>query len=409
MAGATIDHLLALTIFMAALLIFIGFFSQSIQTAVSYEEHRALSTKTSDLLDTILLNPGLPVNWGKSDSAVVCVGLQDPQSSQYKLSTFSLMRLTSTLPLVEYPPTATQYSNLTAGFGSYLLAPNAAALNYSAASRMLGINGTYGFQLSLTPTVTVDIEQTSTGTPLTFNVNVEGTGYPLADSKVTYNLLLVNQAPSQYPSYTTLHGTKTTDATGQTQLSFPDVDGENNAYALIVYSYLYGLKGMGYYVHQSPTATKSVVPLVDSFANQTLRLAHSGSVGSPPEPPVFSELNYNASFVILTEEYTLRPVGLDASVGTLTFGGAGQDYATLTVPDNNGILIVTYQSSAGGQQGIVLVPWGLGSLAYPVTFGGNPEGHDWVTTDIRQVTVSGIAYQAKLALWSLQPHQEITR
>jgi hypothetical protein len=124
---------------------------------------------------------------------------------------------------------------------------------------------------------------------------------------------------------------------------------------------------------------------------------------------VFSELNYNASFVILTEEYTLRPVGLDASVGTLTFGGAGQDYATLTVPDNNGILIVTYQSSAGGQQGIVLVPWGLGSLAYPVTFGGNPEGHDWVTTDIRQVTVSGIAYQAKLALWSLQPHQEITR
>jgi hypothetical protein len=36
-----------------------------------------------------------------------------------------------------------------------------------------------------------------------------------------------------------------------------------------------------------------------------------------------------------------------------------------------------------------------------VVFGGDPTGQEWVATDIRQVTVNGVAYQAKLALWSL--------
>jgi hypothetical protein len=47
-----------------------------------------------------------------------------------------------------------------------------------------------------------------------------------------------------------------------------------------------------------------------------------------------------------------------------------------------------------------MMPWGISSLAFPVTFGGNPVGQDWVATDIRQVIIGGIAYQAKLALWN---------
>ena len=47
------------------------------------------------------------------------------------------------------------------------------------------------------------------------------------------------------------------------------------------------------------------------------------------------------------------------------------------------------------------MPWGLGSLAFPLVFGGDDKGHDWVTTDLRQITVGGITYQAKLELWEL--------
>lgn len=46
------------------------------------------------------------------------------------------------------------------------------------------------------------------------------------------------------------------------------------------------------------------------------------------------------------------------------------------------------------------MPWGLGALAFPLTFGGNPVGQEWVTTDIRQVIIGGVAYQAQLSVWN---------
>jgi hypothetical protein len=392
--------MMALIIFMAAFLIFIGLFSQTMQTGIAYERHNALSTKTSDLLDNILLNPGIPSNWGQSDNAIVGFGLQDPDYSQYQLSSSSLMRLTSTQSPVYY--NGTYYSNVTAGFGAYLLAPSAKSLNYSTASKLLGINGTYGFQLALTPTITVSIQKISVA-PLNVLVNVYGTGYPLANAPISYSLLLINPDANDYPSYTMISGTNTADSSGSAQLVFPQISTDNQCYALIVSSYLDGLQGIGYYVHDSQSLTKTIVPLIDSFQKRTILLAHGDSVGQPPQPPVPSQLNYNVSFVILTEDYTLRQVQLDqsTSVGNLVYSGSGQNYASITVPNNDGILIVTYKNNAG-QYGIVMMPWRLDSLAFPLTFGGNPAGQEWVTTDLRQVDIGGIAYQAKLELWNLQ-------
>jgi hypothetical protein len=283
-----------------------------------------------------------------------------------------------------------------------MLAPSAKSLNYSTASKLLGINGTYGFQLTLTPTITVSIEKISVGQPLKFSVNVAGTGYLLANAPLSYNLLLVNQDANNYPSYTIINGIGVTDPAGSAQLSFP-VDSESQSYALIVYSYLSGLKGIGYYVHTPQSSTKSIVPLIDSFQNRNITIAHSDSVGQPPQSPSYSLLSYNASFVILTEDYLLRQVALDqtSSVGKVVYdSGSGQNYSSVTVPNNDGILIITYKDTSG-QFGLVLMPWGLDSMALPLTFGGNPVGQDWVTTDIRQVTVGGTAYQAKLELWNL--------
>ena len=103
--------MVSLIIFMAAITIFIGLFSQNMQTGIAYERHNVLSTKTSDLLDNMLLNPGIPSTWGQSDGAIVGFGLQDPDYSEYKLSSFSSMRLTSTQSPVYYPRTGTYYSN----------------------------------------------------------------------------------------------------------------------------------------------------------------------------------------------------------------------------------------------------------------------------------------------------------
>ena len=402
MANGAIDHIVSLIIFIAALSIFIGLYSQNMQTGVTYERHNALSTKTSDLLDNILLNPGIPSTWGQSDGVVVGFGLQDPAYTQYELSSFSSMRLASTDSPVYYPRTGTYYSNIYTGFGGYLLAPEAKCVNNTAVSKILGINGTYGFQLSLKPTVTVSIAETSIA-PLQLTVNVDGTGYPFANTPLTYSFLLVSQDANVYPSYTIFSGVALTDMAGSSQISFPQVTSETQSYALIVYSSLDGLKGVGYYVHESPNFTKTVVPVVDSFQSNSILLVHGDTIGQTPQVPGYSQLSYNASFFISADDYTLRQVvlGSGTTYGKLISGGGiGQDYTSLTLPSNDGFLFVAYKD-VFGHYGVVMMPWGLGSLAFPLTFGGNPVGQEWVTTDIRQVTIDGIAYQAQLSLWNV--------
>ncbi len=399
MAYGAIDHIVSLIIFIAAMGIFIGLFSQNMQTGIAYERHNALSTKTSDLLDNMLLNPGIPSNWGQSDGAIVGFGLQDPAYAEYQLSSFSSMRLTSTESTVYYPRTDTYYNNVSAGFGSYLLVPTAKCVNCSAVSRILGINGTYGFQLALKPTITVLINETSI-TPLKVSVIVDGTGFPLANAPLSYSLILVNQNLNTYPSYIIFNGTSETDAAGSAQLSFPQVSSEIQSYALIVYSYLDGLKGVGYYVHDSPGFINTVLPIVDSFQNHSIMLVHGNTIGQ--QVPGYSQLSYNASFFILAEDYTLRQVLLDSQTSSgklISGGGSGQDFVSLTVPNNDGVLVATYKDDFG-HYGVVLMPWGLGSLSFPLTFGANPVGQEWVTTDIRQVTIDGMSYQAQLSLWN---------
>ena len=402
MANANIDHMVSLIIFISALVLFIGYFGQTIQTALSYQQHNSLSTKTSDLLDTVLLNPGLPTDWAKRDSLPAGLGLQDPEFSQYKLDSFSALRLTSsTQSQVYYPHTGTYYNNLTSGAGSCLLTPSSKTVNYTSASKLLGINGTYGFQLTLTPTVTVDIQKISAGSPLQFYIDVSGTGLVMVNANITYNLVLVNPDTNQYPSYTLTTGTTLTQQDGSTSLSFAGVNGESRSYALVVYCYMYGLKGVGYYIHQPSAFTSSVVPLVASFQDRSVTLAHSNSVGSP-QYSAYPLLYYNASYLILTEEYTFRRVILDANAtGQVQDNSGGTEQnANLTMPDNAGIMVVAYRDASKTQTGITLAPWGLGAIAYPIKFGGDPSGQGWVSTDLRQVTIGGIAYQAQLSIWS---------
>ena len=399
MAGAAMDHMLSLIIFMVAILIFIGLFTQNMQTGMAYQRHNAMSTKTSDLLDTLLLSPGSPVNWGQSDSTIVGVGLLD--YTLFKPSSYSPMRLAClNQPPAYYSTSGAYYNNLTTGFGGYLFTPTSTTLSYANASKLFGVNGTYGFQLSLTPTVAFSIQKTSLGSPLSFLITVAGTGYPLANTPLVCSLLLVNQDQNQYPSYTKMSSSTFTDSAGMAEVTFPAVDGENRAYALVVYAYLDGLKGVGYYVNVPDSFTKTVVPLVDSFQNRTLTLVHGDSMGE--EPSSYSQLTYNASFVIRTEEFTFRPVTLNQpnATGTLVYGSPTEpDNTSIEVPENEGVLIVTYKGSGPVRDCFDAVGFWL--TWFTLTFGGNPRGHDWVATDIRQVTIGGIAYQAQLDLWSL--------
>jgi len=382
------------------MLLFISLFNQTLQTAILYQRHRYLATKCSDLLDNMLLNPGIPEDWGKSNVTPYGFGLQDPEFTQYRLSPFSLMRLQSSVgEPVYYSRTGLTYSNITMGFGNFLLVPYSEAINYSAVSKLLGINGTYGFQLTMTPIVTISIEEVQLKDPLILSVRVTGVGFPLANVHISYCLLTVSGG-NPFPSYTIAYGDNFTDAQGSVPLRFTNVTKEVS-YVFIVYAYLGGLMGMGYHEHVTYDSNY-IIPFIDDFAEGRMLIAHSYDVHEMGDT---AAVTYNATFVILTDDFTLRQISIENSTGLLNYGQGGFPYAYVTIPqnirNNPGILVITYRKSAQ-ETGVVLMPWGISSMAFPVVFGDDPSGQEWVATDIRQVIVNNIAYQAKLALWSLE-------
>jgi hypothetical protein len=407
MTGATIDHMISVTVFLGAILLFISLFNQTIQTAILYQRHRYIATKCSDILDGMLLNPGNPLEWGKTNSTPTSFGLQDPEFTQYRLSPYSLMRLvSSTGTPITYPKTGLTYSNMSMGFGDFLFVPYTKAINYSIATKLLGINNTYGFQLTIMPIITVNVKETHSANPLTLTVNVTGTGFPLSNATVSYCFLkVVPKGRGNYPSYSSSFGTAFTDVEGEAILSFPGV-ASTDSYVLIAYAHLSGIVGIGY--HERVTSDKRyVLPLIDSFADRRVILAHSYDVHyfGPPESAVF----YNATFVLLTEDFTLREMPMENSTGKtdkVNYGN-GQPYKTVIIPTYNpGILIITYESN--NEYGVVLMPWGMSSMAFPVTFGDSPLGREWVATDTRLVLVNGIAYRAMLSLWSLAGYSVVS-
>jgi hypothetical protein len=236
------------------------------------------------------------------------------------------------------------------------------------------------------------------------NMEVVGTGFPLANATVSWCFLNITKKGDQSsPSYKSLSGTTYTDEQGSASLTVGNI-GENDSYALIAYAHISGLVGIGY--HERITGYKRyVIPFVDSFEDKRVLLAHSYDVNyqGAPESPVF----YNATFVMLTEDFTLREMPMQNATGKINYGyGTEKTYQNLTIPTYNpGILIITYQSN--NEYGFVLMPWGISSMAFPVVFGDSPFTKEWVATDMRQVIVNGIAYQATLALWNLEGYQVI--
>jgi hypothetical protein len=293
-----------------------------------------------------------------------------------------------------------------------LLTPTAQALNYSTALTLLGINNTYGFQLTLTPDITVsiaDITANQAGSPLDLSISAMGTGFPFAGASINYCLILVTlaQTDAQYPSYTMQNGSLTTDQQGMAYKTFPSITADaNQVYAFIAYAQLGGVAGIGYFTHDTAT-DQYVVPIVQDMSPQSVALAHNYDLNNSG-PSGFS-LKYNSTFVISAEDHVLSELSLDSSsssslVGTVT-SGVGNPYPTISMPTSTtGILIITYQESPT-EGGVVMMPWGIDSLAFTVSFGGNSQHQEWVATDLRQVMISNIAYQAKLSLWSTQGTQ----
>jgi hypothetical protein len=405
MSGTNIDHMVSIIVFLSAILIFIGLFSQTIETAVLYQQHSTLAVKAGDLLDTILLNPGIPSNWSLTDwnqqgKVPTNLGLQDPAFMQYQLGPFSLMRLSSTSGgVINYH--GQTFNNLTMSSGTSLLVPSTQTINSSLSSKLMGINGTYGFSLTISPTIDVSITEVKHD-PLNISISARGQGFVLANASLTYCLITATgSTPPAYPSIALNYGTNSTDVLGSANLYFSSLNVTQKSYAIVVYVSLSGMSGVGYFEKDnSSNPAGSIIPIISSFENRTIILEHSYDLNSQGYN---GNLTYTATFLRATDMIqTSLNKGKVSTSGILYFNPSPSHvFDAITIdPNTLGVLVVAYSRGAN-DSGIVVTPWGLSSLGFSITLGGQYTNRNWVSTDIRQVLINGIPYQAKLALWNV--------
>ena len=401
MTGATIDHMISLTILIAALLVAMTSYNQMFATAFDYDQNRQVATKAVDLMNTICLSPGNPTNWGRTNSSLLGFGLQDPEAGGYALSPYSIMRLRTSdsfgdSQLIEYPGTpGVFYNNMSANYGHGIFTPVCDCVNYTYAAELLGINGTYGFNLDITPTLDVRISQVETK-PLKLAVEVYGSGLPLSGATLNYHLFHVT-AGVAYPLIVTYSDVEQTGSSGAVEIEFSDVNDIDPSYTFTVYVSIGGVNGVGYYTHNTiaDEGVQYIIPLIQDFNDGTVLIAHNWEV----DP---SAVTYNATFFILTSDFQLQPVQINNSTGLLNFG-EGKPFYITEIPDSEvGLLVISYRKSAV-EMGTVILPWGVGALGVSVSFGAGsaPSGYDFVATELRQVTIDGISYHVKVSTWSL--------
>jgi hypothetical protein len=404
MTGPTIDHMVSITVLVAALMLTFGLYNQILASAFAYQRNHQVVMKAVDLMNTICLGPGNPTDWGQSNVTPTCFGLQDPDGRGYALSPFSLMKLLSSSgEKVYYNITGEWYSNISWGLdGGYLLLPIGECVDYATVSRLLGTNGSYGFQLSVTPTLSISISEVQVN-PLELSVEVRGPGSPLSGATLNYLMywtLTEKDPETGCPLFNFTSGSSSTNSAGLASLDFPQINVNNNrtAYTIIVNAQLGGLYGVGYKSRETITSAGNIIPFVESYENGTVLLAHKWGKNDPDGNQ--GALHFNATFYIISDNFAPINVDIENSTGLVNYGKGGKPFHQIQIPTSNaGFLIVSY--CRGNEFGMVIMPWGISTIGLSLTFGGDPSGHSFVATELRQVVVNELSYQVKLSVWSL--------
>jgi hypothetical protein len=351
------------------------------------------------------LNPGTASNWGVSGSSaqnLTFFGIQDPDFQQYQVSPFSVMRLTTSANQIYYNQTGQWYNNVVWGSnGAYFLLRATECINYHNAINMLGINGTYDFQLSLTPTLTINVTKIS-ATDLKLKIQAYGSGFPVSNAYLNYLIFWANTSSGggfPIPNSNFTSDAIQTDSTGIAYKEFPSLS-NNTAFTFIVKISVAGLCGIGYLSQATVTSTGNIIPYIQSFDSGTVSIVLAQKYGQNDPPPGMGDLYYNATFYALPN--TFAPIVGGTFTGKVNSTTPYQNL-NMTVNNQTGFLVVAYAN--GTSYGTVIAPLGINSIGVPVTFGSNVSAKEWVATDLRQVIIGDIAYQAKLSLWSLKGFQ----
>ncbi|HLH45247.1 MAG TPA: hypothetical protein VKV31_00540 [bacterium] len=383
-------------IFIAA----VFFFSGMITNGVAYSTQRNYALNAQNLFDYILLGTGSPSNWGYTTSQPTAFGLAQPGASEYTLNPGAVLRL---MPMSPINIGGRTYYYLNLG-GVSLIEPPNYYVNYTYAKQLLGISGSYEFQLTLTPALNVTVKPISNSKFL-----VTATGYggaPMPNAQVTaqyvYAISSGNGKGNNNLNVGVYTDSATTNTTGEAVISFPTQS--SSTYYLLVQVSAAGIYGAGYYTNNQigyALANISVYP-GSSYVNLT---QHCVSSITPP----CGVDNYNVTLLIPSgNSYSLYEVCACPSStqgqGTClnAGGGSGNTHSSVSCPGSfydGYIAVAISKRGASSPQQLLLVPISPPLFDLKLTYGYNPHGSSSSVTLTRIVEISGISYVAQLAYW----------
>ncbi len=345
----------------------------------------------ADLIDNLLLTPGSPSNWGQLNSQPVAFGLQNPGFNSYSLSPFDPLRMMS--PNGTILVNNVNYSMFILPNGETMLQPTLSLVNYTTVQRIAGLQGLYGFRLTLAPTLNVTITPTSQN-PLTLNLTVAGPGGPAYLANVGFTLFYIpsNQNQNKPPTIYSLFSKVTTDALGRASVSFP-FDATSTAYNGIASVSAGGILSTQTIGNTNFSQVK-VWPVLQNITTGAGVMIHECTYQIvPPCGKYF----YNASLYLVNGDGSLTSVQLTGGAGSVTPGQNGQFTFPLGQP---GIVVIGFDGNGVSKgAGFFILPWGYQTAGLTLKFGGNPTQQQAVASVRRAALMGTMHYQVILTLW----------
>jgi len=238
-----------------------------------------------------------------------------------------------------------------------------------------------------------------------------GPGFPLSGANLDYLLFwtIGKDEEGGWPLFNFTSCSTQTNSAGLAYLNFSDnpyirVDDNKTAYTIILKAHVGGLYGIGYKSRETITSAGNIIPFVESYENGTVLLAHKWGKNDPDGNQ--GALHFNATFYVLPDNFAPINVYIPNSTGLVNYGIEGKPFHRIQIPTANpGFLVVAYCKSAN-EYGMVVMPWGIGTIGVSVVFGGDPSGNEWVATDMRHACMHAcflglVGEHCKSAIFSL--------
>ena len=393
MGGQIIDTTVAFIAFILIFVVTLATFNSIVISGLNYVNLRQVTLVANDLIDNMLLTPGSPANWGQLNVQPSAFGLQNPGFKAYSLSPFDPLRMMQ--PNGTIIVNGVSYSTFILPGGQTMWQPTTSLVNYTTAQKLLGLSGTYGFKITLTPTLTVTITPTNQN-PLTLNMTVSAPGGPVYNANIGFTLFYIpsnvngNNPPPVYSFFAKFP----TDTLGHATVLFP-FDASTTAYSGIATVAAGGILATQM-IGNTDFSQVKMFPVLQNIATGAGLMIHQCTYQNNPPCGIY---NYNASLYIPAADGSLQQISLGGGTGSVTPGQPGAFQFPLGQP---GIVIIGFNGPGLAKKaGFFVLPWGYNTLSLSLFFGGTPSTVRVVASVRRAALMGTIHYQAVLTLWKL--------